>query len=257
MAEKHFHEQLLFSRSYLIPFLQRHVPHFNSAQLLEVGCAEGGLLSALHEAGVRGVGLEISASRAETARVKNPGIAIFEGDITDPRIVATINQSFDIIVLRDVIEHIADRESAIVHCAQLLKREGFLYITFPPRYSPYAGHQQNGTSLLRYVPYLHLLPAKAIRFLGAAFRERPSLIQNIVLNHHIGLSCSSFRKLYQAHDLMPIIEELFIVRPIYRIRFGLTPRKLPDVPIVREILATSCECLLQRRGTKCEVEEYG
>jgi SAM-dependent methyltransferase len=249
MSEKHFFEQKNHARSYLIPFFEEHLPDFRNSAILEVGCAEGGFLAVLHDQGITdAVGLELDPARARVARDRCPVLRIVVGDITDDSIAERIGGAFDLIVMRDVIEHIPDRTAAFSSLSKLLNADGHLYVTFPPRFSPFAGHQQHGRSLLRGVPYLHLLPAGAIRALGRALKERPEFVESVVENYRIGLSIRSFERYCSLFNLEPVAQSLFLVRPIYQTRFALTPRRAPNIPFVREVIALGCECLLRKAG---------
>jgi len=246
MAEKHFYEQQEFSKSYLMPYLRRHIPDFENAEILEIGCGEAGFLDILHQSGVSATGIEIEAGRIKTALDKNPNLKIILGDITDPAVVKQIGRQFDLIIMRDVIEHIKDRDTMFANLRELLKPEGYLYITFPPRFSGFAGHQQNGKSILRYLPYLHLLPVPMIRLLAKSFREREEVISQVIINYQIGLTIRRFTQLYRLYDFTPVIRELFIFRPIYQIRFKVTPRRIPNIPGLREFIAFGSEYLLRK-----------
>lgn len=246
MAEKHFFEQRKHGENYLIPFLERECPEFRTFQILDVGCAEAGFLDALHAAGIPGLGLELEAERLAISKSFNPGLEIIEGDIADPAIVSRVARSFNLIVIRDVIEHIPCKDTVFEHLNALLRPGGFIYITFPPRFSPFGGHQQNAKSYLRRIPWLHLLPAIVVRALGRAAGEHPKIVESIITQRHIGLSIRQFEELAAKHGYRIYRKELFLFRPVYRVRYGLPTQKLPDVPLVREFIALGCECLLQK-----------
>lgn len=246
MAEAHYYEQKDHAHSYLIPFFQRHLPNFKNLSILEVGCAEAGFLDALYDLGIDAMGLELEIGRVKIMEEKNPMLKVVVGDITDDKIAGQIGKSFDLIVIRDVIEHIHDKMTAFSNIDKLLKNNGYLYMAFPPKFSAFAGHQQHGRSVLRFFPYLHLLPEVIIRLLGRVFRERPGIIDRIVLNYHIGLSIQSFEKYYSMFNFEPLLKELFLFRPIYKIRYGLKPIKIPSIPLIREFIAFGCECLLKK-----------
>ena len=248
MSEKHYYKQKEFTTSYLIPYFQEHLPGFEDFKILEIGCAEAGSIAVFNELGIDTVGLELSASRVETAKEKSPELTIFVGDITDEKIVERIGDGFDLIVMRDAIEHIPDREATFSNIRKLLKKNGFLYITFPPRFSGFAGHQQNGRSVLRFIPYLHLLPEWLIRFSGKIFNERPNLIDVIVLNYKMGLSIRAFNKYCSRFKFEPVVKELYFLRPIYKIRFNVNPKKFPNIPFLREVFAFGCEYLLKKEN---------
>lgn len=247
MAEKHFYEQIKHTESYLVPYFRQHLPNWQGLKILEIGCAEGGFLEVLQRAGMQARGVELEAARVEIARAKNPHLNILIGDITDPNIVEQFCERFDLIVMRDVMEHIPDRQSAFANISRLLTEKGHLYITFPPRFSGFAGHQQNARTFLKLIPYLHLLPDQLLRWLGKALREDPALIESIILNYRQGLSIRSFERYCRQYGFQAVVKELFLFRPVYKTRFNLNPVKIPNIPLLRELLAFGCEYLLQKR----------
>ena len=247
MALKHLLEQQEFTNSYIIPYFKKHLPAFEKMNILEIGCAEGGLLAVLDEMGMRVTGLEIEASRVEIAKKNNDKLKIFVGDITDHQISRTIADTFDLIIMRDTIEHIPDRDSTFANLRKLLNPGGYVYVTFPPRFSGFAGHQQNAKSILRIIPFLHLLPAFIIRGLGNLFSENQKLIDHVIQNYHDGLSIRKFSSFYKRFDFTPVVRDHFLFRPVYQVRFKIKPRRFPNVPLLREFFAFGCEYLLQKK----------
>ncbi|MCR4438227.1 MAG: methyltransferase domain-containing protein [bacterium] len=243
MAEKHFQEQQAFAKSYLLPYFREHLPGFAGMRVLEVGCAEAGLLDVLHEQGIEAVGLELSPARVAIARRKNPDLHVCVGDITDPRCRQVVGTGFDLVVMRDVIEHIAERAAALHNIRALLNAGGYLFVSFPPKYSAFAGHQQVGRSVLRFVPFVHLLPAPLVGALGRVLHEAEYQVNSIVTNRRLGLSIAHCERLCRATGFRLVRRELFIVRPIYRTRFGLRPLRLANIPVVREVVAMGYEAL--------------
>jgi len=247
MGEKHFYEQKEFTNSYLLDYFQKHIPDYKHMKILEIGCGEGGLLDVLFKSDIEATGLELEAARVQISIGKNPHLKIFEGDITDNGIIEKFGNTFDLIIMRDVIEHISDRISTFSNIKKLLKKNGYLYITFPPKFSGFAGHQQNGISMLRYFPYLHLLPVRIIKFLGTIFNEKPGLIEIVISNYNVGLTIRAFEKYYTRFNFNAIVKELFLFRPVYKLRFNISPKKIPNIPLIREFIAFGCEYLLQKK----------
>jgi len=246
MSEKHYFEQVEHTQSYLVPFFKKQIHNFEQLKILEVGCAEGGFLDVLYELGMDVAGVELSPGRVEIAKQKNPKMNVMVGDITSPNIADEINDQFDLIVLRDVIEHIPDRNATFKNISKLLKPGGFLFVSFPPRFSGFAGHQQVGRSVLRYLPYYHLLPNFLIKGLGKMLNEREFVIKNAIHNYKIGLSIRAFERYYKSSGLEVVQKELFLFRPLYKIRFNVNPRKFPNIPVLREVFAFGCETLLKK-----------
>ncbi|MBN2103331.1 class I SAM-dependent methyltransferase [bacterium] len=246
MAEKHFYEQQKHTESYLIPYFDQHLSGWRHFRILEVGCAEAGLIHVLCRNGIFVAGLELMPTRVALAKKMNPELNVQVGDITDPGIIDRFSEPFDLIVMRDVIEHITDRKTAFKNIGSLLKPQGYLYLTFPPRFSPFAGHQQNGKSFMKYLPYLQLLPAWKIRCMGRIFQEQESIIENTIHNFLIGLSIRNLIKLLKIHCFKPVLFECFLSRPVYRTRFGWPVIRFPNLPFFREFIATGCECLVRK-----------
>ncbi len=246
MAEKHFYQQVKFTEYYLLNYFQKNIKNFSSLKILEIGCAEAGLVHYLHSMNIDVSGIELSEARVNIALEKNPELNIIVGDITDPKIVGKINRKFDLIILRDVIEHIEARENMFENILNLLNAGGYLYVTFPPKFSAFAGHQQNGKSLLKYLPFIHLLPDFLIRFLGNLFNEQDYMIRTIIGNYKNGLTIRGFVDYCNSFHLKFIVKELFLIRPVYKIKFNLKPLRMPWIPVLGEFLATGCECLLRK-----------
>ncbi len=247
MAEKHYYEQINFTKNYLLPYFEQNVPNFGKGKILEVGCAEGGFVKVIHEKGIEIKGLELEQSRVDIANKKAPELDIIQADITDPAITEKLEDKYDLIVMRDVIEHVPDRDAAFRNLNALLNADGYLFITFPPRFSGFAGHQQNGKSIFRYIPYVHFLPDAIIRLLGSWLKESDKLIDHVIENYKIGLSINQFEKYFNQNSFEIINRDLFLFRPIYKIRFGVNPLKVPNIPVLREFIAFGCECLLKKK----------
>ncbi|AFN75814.1 3-demethylubiquinone-9 3-methyltransferase [Melioribacter roseus P3M-2] len=244
MAEKHYYEQIDYTRKYIIPYLRVNLPEFEKMNLLEVGCAEGGLLTVMKALGVRCKGIEIDPKRAETALNKNPELDIVVGDITDPELPAKLKNKYDLIIIREVIEHIRDKEAAFRNLKNLLNDGGFIFISFPPKYSPFAGHQQIAKSFLKFVPYLHLLPAGILRIISKIMKENPAYVDEIKLHFSTGCTVRKLEKLVSDFGLEFIVKEFYLFRPIYNLRFGLPVFKLPEIPLLKEFISFGCESLL-------------
>jgi 2-polyprenyl-3-methyl-5-hydroxy-6-metoxy-1,4-benzoquinol methylase len=244
MSEKHYYEQVNHTREYLIPYFKDHITDFQSKNVLEVGCAEGGFIQVLNEENINVCGFELEEGRVKMALEKNPELNIVVGDITDSNLIKKYSEQFDLIVIRDVIEHVPDRNSTFRNLNKLLKKDGYLYITFPPRFSAYAGHQQVGKSVLRFIPYVHYLPSFLLKQLGKIFKEREQTVEHILENYRIGLSIREFTKYYKLYLFKPVIKGLFLLRPVFKIRFNTKVIKFFNIIFFREFFALGCEYLL-------------
>ncbi len=247
MAEKHFYEQKEFTSKYLLPYFQKSIKDFEAKKVLEIGCAEGGLLEIMEVNGNYAVGIELSEERAAIAKEINPKLKVIVGDVTDPNLPQKLNAKFDLIIMREVIEHVMDKTAAFDNLNALLNDNGYLFISFPPKRSPFAGHQQIGKSILKAIPYLHVLPKSFLKALAKVFGEKDGYINEIKLHFSTGCTINEFEKQSRRIGLKVIKKEFFLFRPIYALRFGLPTIKLPNIPLLREYISFGCECLLQKK----------
>lgn len=245
MAEKHFYEQIEYTNKYLIPYFQKFIKNFDQLKVLEVGCAEGGLIHVLSQRGMIAHGLEISQERVDIALKKNPELKIVVGDITDKNSLNHF-EKYDLIIMREVIEHIHKKDDAFNNLNNLLNENGYLFISFPPKYSPFAGHQQIAKSFLKMIPYLHLLPRKFLQFISSLLNEKKDYVDEIKLHYSTGMAINSFENLVKKYGFKTIKKDLYLFRPIYAFRFGLPTIKLPDIPILRESISFGYETLLKK-----------
>jgi SAM-dependent methyltransferase len=98
------------------------------AAILDIGCATGGMLSVLRQAGYENtLGTDPSQACADAA-ARLHGLKV---------VVATIDQlanwtsRFDLILMLGVLEHLRDPENAVRIARSLLKDGGFLYVAVP------------------------------------------------------------------------------------------------------------------------------
>jgi 2-polyprenyl-3-methyl-5-hydroxy-6-metoxy-1,4-benzoquinol methylase len=246
MAEKHFYEQREFTNKFLLPYFRKHIDDLDTKKVFEIGCAEGGLIETFHNNGIEAGGLEISSERAAMAKEKNPALNIYVGDITDPMLTEKIKERFDFIIMREVIEHLRDKKIAFDNIDKLLNKGGYLFVSFPPKFSPFAGHQQIGSSFMKAIPYLHILPAGFLKIAANTLHEKQDYIDEIKLHFSTGCRISEFEKLYKGKGFSVLTEEFFLFRPIYAIRFGLPTIGLPNIPFFREFISFGCETLLKK-----------
>ena len=239
MAIKHFYEQKEYAKEYVIPYLEDTAPYFHDYDMLEIGCAEGGLVKEFTSSGLHITGLELNKQRADTARHFNRYLGIFQGDITDRNLsVELLNRCFDLIIMQDVIEHISDKDTALSNVKQLLRYNGYLYITFPTRQSPFAGHQQNLKSWLRYLPYLSYFPDKVIRFVGKLAKDKG--IEEVIHNKYNAVDMTLFEQKCQNMGFKIIDKNYYLSRPIFKLRYNL-----PTVRAFNHFTTFGCEYLMQ------------
>lgn len=247
MPEKHYFEQIEYTETYLIPYFSKHIKSFRNLKILEIGCAEAGTLSVLKNLGHKVTGLEIDETRAKLALEKNPDMNIKVGDISSCYIVDKIAETYDLIIMREVIEHIPNKGTTFYNIDRLLKNGGYFFVTFPPKYSPFAGHQQVGRSFLKKTPYVHLLPELILNKLTSVFGESNGFVNHLKKNYSTGMVINKFESYLDKLQFESIIKDLYLLRPIYTQRYGTKVRKLPNIPLIREFITFGYEGLFRKR----------
>ena len=110
---QYFYEQAKTTKEYVLPLLKEVINVNVSCKVLEIGCGEGGNLKPFVDIGCEKiVGVDLSASKIENAgkfyaEHPNKGCVEF---ILDDVFNRTELGEFDIIILRDTLEHIHDQE---------------------------------------------------------------------------------------------------------------------------------------------------
>src|SRR5215471_12574104 len=157
--------QLENARASVLPFIEKKMPIRQGMNVLEIGCAEGGVLKAFLERGWVGVGIELSGFRVQLAKeyladeIAAGKAAVISKNIYDVARKEISENLFDLIILKDVIEHIHDQEKLLNRLKDFLAKDGKIFFGFPPWYMPFGGHQQVcKNKLLSVLPYYHLLP---------------------------------------------------------------------------------------------------
>jgi len=108
------------------PLLIKHLPQKSPGRVLDVGCATGVFLDVAQEEGAEPYGVELSAFGA--AETQKKGIGVFQGELAAAPLE---HESFDLVTLWDVIEHVRDPLPMLLRCHRLLKSGGILALTTP------------------------------------------------------------------------------------------------------------------------------
>lgn len=241
------------SEQFIIPYLESKKVPIADAAVIEIGCAEGGNLCAMAEVGARElVGTDIAEPRLDNARIiadlLGEKITYSSHDVIYQPPFRDWLEHFDLALLRDVIEHLDDAEVALRNIRQVLKPNGVLYVTFPPYYSPFGGHQQTLVNWASKVPFMHLLPERVFERMIASGREADKV--EVRRLRRIRMTTTKFRRAAQNAGYSIMDEKLYFIRPVYKMKFGLNPVSADVVrglPVVRDVVALEAGYLLRKR----------
>lgn len=223
---RYFNEQVYTTSHHVLPFIESRMSVSNRMRVLEIGCGEGGNLKPFANLGCECIGVDLSASKISRGKMffsNMPNVQLITMDIYD----ATEELGrFDIIMLRDVIEHIHDQNRFMAFLPQFLHAEAVVFFAFPPWQNPFGGHQQIcRNKILSVLPYFHLLPVPVYRFVLKLFGESDDTIASLLEIKQTGISLEQFESLCVKHQYATLRKELYLINPNYEIKFGLKPVK--------------------------------
>ena len=245
--ELYFREQALTTSRYVIPFVASLRKITPALAVLEIGCGEGGNLLPFLEAGcTRVTGIDISGHKIENARrfyasiPNGESVEFIAADIYD----CADAGKFDLVMMRDVLEHIHDQARFISFVKNLLASDGILFIAFPPWNNPFGGHQQVCDSrILSKMPWIHLLPRGLYRGLLRAAGESDAKIEGLLEIRETGINLGRFERIIKKEGFSVLKKSLWLINPNFEVKFGLRPRRLPSlagrIPGLRNFVTTT------------------
>lgn len=252
----YFDQQRENALASILPFVEPHVAVNPGSRVLEIGCGAGGVLKAFVErgAGVTGVDLHEPsiqyAVRRFGAEAAGSDWRFEVRDIYDVD-AADIDGPFDLIVMKDTIEHIHDQRRLLARLREFLAPGGGVFFAFPPWQMPFGGHQQicEHRALMR-LPYVHLLPRRAYAALLRHCGESRETIEALLEIKETGISIERFERIAAETGHRIADRRLYLINPMYRYRYGLESREqvgaLAAVAGLRDFLTTSAYYMLVR-----------
>lgn len=250
----YYEMQTLNAEKSVLPFIEEVMPIVPGTKVLEVGCAEGGVLKAFAKRGCLGVGVELDEARLQIAidfnqeDVYSGAMTLVAKNVYDLEFQNQYKRYFNLIVLKDVIEHIHDQEKVMIVLKNFLKPGGYIFFGFPPFNMPFGGHQQVAQSkLFAKIPYTHLLPMPLYKGLMKLLGEHPD---GYVEVKETGISIKRFERIVADTGLSIANHRHFLINPIYEYKFGWKPRVqypwIKAIPHLRDFLTTCVFYLVKK-----------
>lgn len=255
--DKYFTEQSYTTEKYVIPFIEDITAVDRDTEILEIGCGEGGNLKPFLDRECKVTGVDILESKIKHARQffsdhkYKQRLNLIASDIYSPP--PELNKEFDLIIMRDVLEHIHDHEKFLHYVKKFLKPGGYFFLGFPPWQNPFGGHQQMCySSFLSKTPWFHLLPGKLYPGLMKIAGEPVPRINDLLEIKETRITIEKFEKILKKENY-PVKKKVFwLVNPNYEIKFSLRPRKMnrmiSSLPYFRNFFITTCYFILSKES---------
>lgn len=237
----------------LVPYLKSRGVPFAGKNICEIGCGEGGVLAALADEGAaKALGIDIRQEAIDRAQIIFNALGINSEfrihDVTNEEIPPEWREQFDFVTLRDVMEHLEKRDQSLQHVVDFLRPGGYLYVVFPPYYSPFGGHQHLLKSIWGNLPFVQALPD--VLFKPIVKSGKIDLdIEEVSRMRDIRLTIGKFKGAAKNVGLDLIDEQLYLLRPVFKLKFGLPAIKmnvLRSIPFLREVFSLEAGYLLRK-----------
>jgi len=251
--DRYFLMQKMVCEKDIIPFIEDVYSIRQEATVLEIGCGSAGVLSAFLESGHKGFGVDLEdnslnyASERLAEYIESKQLTLINRDIYSVDFERDFHIKFDIIILKDVIEHIPEQEKLLRKMQSFLAPSGVLFLGFPPWQMPFGGHQQMcGSKILSHLPYFHLLPVPVYKGILKTFKEGTEHLCEL---KETGISIERLEKLAKKTGYKIINKGFYFINPIYKYKFNIKALKEPSlfssIPYVRNFYTTCAYYLLK------------
>jgi SAM-dependent methyltransferase len=243
------------TNEYVIPFID--IKSYDGLKVCEIGCGEAGVLKGFIDRGAYGVGIELMSVRAEMAKsflaqeIQNGKAEIITKNVYDIDPHKDLHLKFDLIVLKDVIEHIPDQEKFVAKLHDLLTPNGVVFFGYPPWWMPFGGHQQMcDHPVLKKLPWIHLLPSGIYNSFLKWMGETDGTIQELLDVHATGINTEKMHRIINQSGFQLLKQKYWITNPIYVKKFKIKPiSSLINIPFFRNFYCTAHYVLFTRKDS--------
>ena len=253
--QQYFNEQSESTQKYVVPYIEQgYTTIGKGCRVLEIGCGEGGNLQPFLEMHCECYGIELSEVSYNNA------LKFFENNLLKKHLILLnkniydvtpdeLGGAFDVVFLRDVIEHIPEQEVFMKHLKNFIVPRGVVFFAFPPWRMPFGGHQQIiQKKWVSLIPYFHILPKPLYRFVLKILGSSKDEIQGLLEIAETGISIHRFEKILRQEKYKIIKKTHWLFNPNYQTKFGLKPRrvfKIFQIPYLQDFYTTAMYYLLQ------------
>ncbi len=222
----------------------------NNKKVLELGCGPGHMSQVLrNNFGCNIIGIEIDEEAAKVARNFCHEVVVCNLDDTDLTRLFEKN-TFDVIVMADVLEHLKEPQHTLVQCKQLVSDDGYMVISIPN--VAYAGVV--ASLMMAQFPYadLGILDRTHLRFFtGPSFRillQRLGYRIEKWLTHQVSVEYTEFKDTFER--LPSVVKEYLLKSPdslVYQFIAKVKPSVTHEEdPLLQELDYLTETCIKER-----------
>lgn len=253
--ERYFNEQVFTTTNFVIPYLEEVMKISPEITVAEIGCGEGGNLKPFLDLGCKVVGIDLATNKINNAKKFFANHPHAQNALFIDEDIYNVNPSdfptFDLVIMRDTIEHIPRQEVFLENLKKFLSPTGKVFFAFPPWRMPFGGHQQVCKSnFLSKLPYFHLLPNFMYVGLLKLFGESKKTIEGLLEIKETGISIHRFEKILANCNYQINKETYYFINPNYEIKFKLKTRVLPvlfNIPHFKDFFTTAVYCVISKK----------
>jgi len=185
-------------------------------RLLEIGCSSGYLTRRFLGKAERVCGLDMNASALRHAKRRNPNVPFVCGSAEH---LPFADDSFDAIVMLEVIEHTSSDMAALVEVRRVLRVGGTLVLSTPNAgLFAFLDPFNLRKAIQRRFPTAYSLAGRLVRFEGGQFTD------NLEWHRH-----------YRLEELIAMLDPDFVIRKVYRGGLCLYPLTAATISLVARL----------------------
>ena len=259
MQERHknrklyFDEQSYTTSKYVIPYISKFKSIDSNTKVLEIGCGEGGNLKPFVELGCQCVGIDLNEQQIRNAELyfsEDEHCANTKFIYSDIYDIDPNEHQYDVVMLRDVIEHIHNQERFMTFVKGFMKPDGVIFFAFPPWFMPFGGHQQICVHKISKIPFIHLFTKGFYKWLLKTSGENDGTIESLLEIKETGITIERFERIVRREKFTILDKTPYFINPNYEIKFHLRPRKVwpvfRNIPYLRNFYTTAGYYLLKK-----------
>jgi len=186
----------------------KKIKQLSEARVLDIGCGYGALCSILSDQGAHVTGIEVDEQKLNWAKkflFQKKDINLMR--VEEGPLLPFNDESFDVVFLFDVIEHVNDPGSILKESRRVLKSGGILYVEFTPYYS-FTGHH-----LYDYTKWpVHLLPKDLIKKIVYSKKVKSFITQDGYWQIFESLNKLKISKFQKWVSSLTTIDERYIIK---------------------------------------------